>query len=152
MIFENFSAVFKSNGFDKLVKISGEYFFQLLGKVALPHSLRRHVIADRYVYDTMVNMGVSLDYSADRVACTVRRFLRLCITPDAVIYLDAPPEVVLQRKDDIPSLEYEKRRRACYLALAGKFGFIWLDATLPLEELKAQLEKKLVLLFEAGKP
>ena len=127
-----------------------EYFFQVLFKVTIPGILHRHIIADRYVYDTMVNMGVNLGYSQSKLETAIRRFLKLCPKPDITIHLDAPPVVVVQRKGDIPSLEYEEKRRLFYLKLAEESDFVNLDATLPLAELKEQLGRHLEQLLREG--
>lgn len=47
-----------------------------------------------------------------RLAC------RLMPQPDRIIFLDAPPDVLLSRKQEVPAERLEKARRT-YLALCG---------------------------------
>lgn len=54
--------------------------------------------------------------------------------PDTVVYVDCPGEVAMSRKDDAPNLEYLLDRRKLYLALAGKYGWIKVDGTMPVDE------------------
>ena len=54
--------------------------------------------------------------------------------PDIVIYLDAPPEVLLSRKQEVPR-EALERSRAAYLELAASHPrFRIVDASKPLEQ------------------
>jgi thymidylate kinase len=54
--------------------------------------------------------------------------------PDIVFYLDAPPEILLSRKNEVPKAALE-RSRAAYLRLAGESRIIHvIDAARPLDE------------------
>jgi thymidylate kinase len=54
--------------------------------------------------------------------------------PDIVFYLDAPPEILLSRKNEVPKAALEKSR-AAYLRLAGESRIIQvIDAARPLDE------------------
>ena len=54
--------------------------------------------------------------------------------PDIVFYLDAPPEILLSRKNEVPKAALEKSR-AAYLRLAGDSRIIHvIDAARPLDE------------------
>lgn len=120
-----------------------EYFSQLLFKVILPVTCQRHTIADRYVYDTLLNMAVNMNQSPEKLRQRIHRFLKLCPAPVIVFHLDATPEVVMKRKSDIPALEYEAKRRQLYLILAKDFHFVSLDAQAPLEEIKSRIGRQL---------
>ena len=55
--------------------------------------------------------------------------------PDVIFMSDVPAEVALDRKDDIPSLEYAQELRRMYLFAARQEGAIVLDGTRPPKEL-----------------
>jgi thymidylate kinase len=73
----------------------------------------RHFYSDYHAFDVVDRPGRSL---ARRVHGLV--LSRVYPKPDLVIYLDAPPEVMLARKGE-GSLEALERRRGEYLALAA---------------------------------
>jgi thymidylate kinase len=76
----------------------------------------RVVIFDRYVYDALLPAGGELS-----PVKSVRRWLlgRLVPSPDLVLLLDAPAEVLYQRSGEHSVAILEKRRRD-YLALEGR--------------------------------
>ena len=63
------------------------------------------------------------------------RLVSQCLPqPDIVFYLDAPPEILLSRKNEVPEAALEKSR-AAYLRLAGESPIIHvIDAARPLDE------------------
>jgi len=72
------------------------------------------VIIDRYYYDFFVDLK---RYRLDIPNWLVRLGYRLVVKPDLVFYLDADPEVLQRRKQEVP-LEETARQRKSYLALA----------------------------------
>jgi thymidylate kinase len=99
-------------------------------------SVRRGVIVlfDRHFFP---------DYYADDVAAQQRTLgrrvhgfvlSRVYPVPDLLVYLDAPPELLLARKGE-GTLESLERRRQDYLSLADQTShFVTIDASQPLEE------------------
>jgi thymidylate kinase len=88
----------------------------------------RHFFADYYAYD----VAVKPHRTASR---RLHGFIlaRLYPKPDLVIYLDAPAEVLLERKGE-GTLESLERRRREYLELGAVLhGFAVVDANRPLE-------------------
>ena len=85
----------------------------------------RLVIADRYYHDALVDMGVNFGSSAP----PPRGFFRFFPKPDRVVVLDAPEEVVFERKRDVRSLAYLQQRRPLYLDLARRHGWPVVDAS-----------------------
>jgi thymidylate kinase/glycosyltransferase involved in cell wall biosynthesis len=83
------------------------------------------VIADRYYYDALVDMGANFGSSPPEPHGLFRAFP----TPDRVIVLDVPEEVAIGRKPDVPSLDYLKQRRPLYLELAARNGWPVVDAS-----------------------
>jgi thymidylate kinase len=60
---------------------------------------------------------------------------------DVCLFLNVSEEVAFSRKDDIPSAEYLRERKARYLALAGAYDFHEVNADAPLEEVLSEARK-----------
>jgi thymidylate kinase len=103
----------------------------------------RHFFFDYYAYDIAGGPGRS----------TSRRVHGYLLAhaypkPDLVIYLDAPADVLLARKGE-GTIETLERRRSDYLALeqtARRWAVV--DATLPLEEVKASVGATIAAVLE----
>ena len=88
----------------------------------------RHFFADYYAYD----VAAKTNRSASR---RLHGFIlsRLYPRPDLVIYLDAPAEILLERKGE-GTLDSLERRRLEYFELGRVLaGFSIVDASQPLE-------------------
>jgi thymidylate kinase len=104
-----------------------DYIWQLLSKIWLPHFRRINLVCDRYFYDTIIDLTVDLAYSTDTCQRLLKVFHLLAPRPDVTFLIDLPVEVAFARKEDIPSLEYLRRRRELYNHVSGKYGFVPLD-------------------------
>jgi predicted ATP-grasp superfamily ATP-dependent carboligase len=94
----------------------------------------RHFFVDYHAYDVAPRAGRSLGRRVHGLVLS-----RLYPRPDLVVYLDAPPEVLLARKGE-GSIGALERRRGDYLALADVVpAFAVVDATRPLAEVTAQV-------------
>lgn len=91
------------------------------------------IVADRYLFDVSVNLGLTLGWSPDDVVSFIRRRLSGMQLPEFRVFLRVSPEVSLSRKDDIPDIEYLRLRFSYYEAIARAFGFVERDGTLPIE-------------------
>ncbi|MBC8405520.1 MAG: glycosyltransferase [Planctomycetes bacterium] len=116
------------------IMVGFEYFFQMLWKVRIPLWRGHVILADRYVHDICVAFAANSDEDQTTLNKRVRRWSRLVPTPDLKLFVDVPPEVSIQRKDDIPDLEYLTSRRNRYLAMAEASDFMALDGTLSREQ------------------
>ena len=112
-----------------------DYTPQVFRKVAIPLIQGKNLVSDRYVYDTLINMGLNMNYNALRIAHSINAFFRFFPRPDITFLIDVPEEVAFSRKDDIPDIEYLRERRHIYLELAKIFQMYILDGTKPLEVL-----------------
>jgi thymidylate kinase len=56
-----------------------------------------------------------------------------------VLLIDAPEEVAIKRKDDIPSITHLSERRELYLSLAKQYGFTIIDGTNTLPALQSTI-------------
>jgi dTMP kinase len=62
--------------------------------------------------------------------------LNLLPKPDLVFLVNLPEEVAYQRKDDIPSVDYLKKKRAVYLRMEKKYKMTIIDGSKELADLK----------------
>jgi dTMP kinase len=115
-----------------------DYLFQTMIRIGNLSSIRRQIIFDRYVYDTVLNASLTANWSPDITQWLVRALLRVLPKPDVVFLIDLPELVAFERKNDIESVEYLQERRELYLEMADVFGFIKLDG---LEDPKTILSK-----------
>ncbi len=104
------------------------------------------VVSDRYVHSSLAYQGAAgLDLK------WIKEVNRFAIKPDLVIYLDVPPEVVIERIKRKPSvmetLENQRRVRELYLKLVEEGELVLLNGNRPIEEVaKDVLEGALKLL------
>jgi thymidylate kinase len=103
-------------------------------------SLGRIVIVDRYSYDADVSSTETTDWRA-RVSAPVLK--RMTPDPDVIVLLDAPAEVMHDRKGehDVHTL---RRLRSGYLALADRNPrVVVVDATRPREDVAREVSAML---------
>jgi len=96
----------------------------------------RLVVFDRYPFDALLPPArpIGLARRAGRWVVA-----RACPSPDVVVLLDAPAEVMHRRKAEHP-IEVLERRREQYLGLASRLGRVEIvDAGQPPEELRRSL-------------
>lgn len=111
------------------IMVGLEYYFQMLWKVRIPLWRGQVVLADRYVHDLCVAFAANSEEDQETLNRRVRFWSRFVPTPQLKFFVDVPPEVSIERKDDIPDLEYLTSRRNRYTALAEATGFTALDGT-----------------------
>ena len=119
-----------------------DYAFQVFLKVKIPLLFGKCVVCDRYLYDTIIDFGVYLDYPNKEVKTILGKYLRLFPKSDLVFFIDVQEEIAFQRKDDTPSVEYLKERRKFYLDVGKEFGINVLDGAKGLQELLLEIEKR----------
>ena len=122
---------------------------QLLEEQVLPAiKTGKTAILDRYYYSTAAYQGSVMDgYGPGWVTALAEDWLRLP-EPDLVIYLDGDPEKLAPRKTgekdriEARGLDYQKKVRATYLALADYRRHIFnvVNAERPVEEVRKEIE------------
>ena len=116
------------------------------------------VVADRYLFDVVVNIAVATGMEPEETVALARRVASKFRFPAALYYLRAEPALSLQRKDDIPDASYLALRLRHYDAIAKAFPFEWLDAARPIElavegllpGVRAVADQKLVLFVHSN--
>jgi thymidylate kinase len=113
----------------------------------LPRKIRSTLILfDRYFFDVIVDPR-RLRYGGPR---WIPVFLAKCIpAPDLVFYLDAPPAVLLSRKQEISASEIERQRHT-YLDLTHNLPNAHkIDVSKPLPEVIDSVERIIVEFLES---
>jgi dTMP kinase len=116
-------------GYEALVML--DYAPQLLWRVAVPLYRYEYVVCDRYFYDTLLTdlCGDVVRTPEEAVSKYDRFYSRLVPDPDHEFYVEIDPEVSMERKDDVPAIEYLEERKAFYDRFAETFDLTRLDGT-----------------------
>lgn len=86
------------------------------------------VVSDRYLWDSSVDLAITLGQPPEWLANRLNRLVdRLAPRPDRAFFIDLPAEEAYRRKDDIPSFEYVQKRVGYYRSLARSQGLQVLD-------------------------
>lgn len=110
--------------------VIAEYIFQITIKLTIPYRLGYSIICDRYVYDTVINdISLYAGLSVDETKDLLRKAWNCIPKPDIVFLIHVPEHVALQRKSDIPSLNYLRIRNRLYSEIADCQKFLLLDGT-----------------------
>lgn len=112
-----------------------EYWFQVFYKVIIPLLIGRVVICDRYVFDVVINISSNLNLDETRFIKLLRLWLSCFPKPDLLIFVSVPPEVSLSRKNDIPDIDYVKKRHKYYKIVNRYWDAILIDGTRPMNEI-----------------
>ncbi len=126
------------------------YWFQVIRKVYIPLRLGRNVLSDRYVYDTVVDLAIDLDYSEQAMTSRLGQILRLVPRPDLIFYVDVPEQTAFARKEDVPSIQFLREKKNCYEKIVGNLAKIVLDGSKPLAELRDKVERHGLAFFTKG--
>jgi len=103
-------------------------------------SSTRVVLLDRYLYDSLIDI-VSGYGGGEEVLkqLLASKAARIFPRPDMVVLLDLEPAEAMRRKDDIPSLGYLEERYDLYHVVAREVGAVTVDASRPLENVRAAI-------------
>ena len=112
------------------ILVMADYAPQLFARVLLPLYKHDYVVCDRYFYDTLLT-----DLSGDVISTPqqaidrYRCYSRLVPSPDFEFYVCIAPEIAMERKDDIPDIEYLRDRKSFYDSFAEANDMTILDGT-----------------------
>ena len=115
-----------------------------------PRRIRtRLVVFDRYYHDIIADPLRYRIAPGSLAARLARMLARRVPQPDLVFVLDASPETLLARKQEVPAAEC-RRQRAAYLEIAREFANVRVvDAELPLEQVTARVLQHVLAALEA---
>lgn len=120
-----------------------DYLLQTFLQVGFLRLRRVYLIADRYIFDAILNASLTANLSLDVSGRIVDMLLKVFPQPDVVFLIDIPEEVAFARKNDIQSVEYLRERRHVYLEMADRYGFIKLDGQAEPQAILAQAKRAL---------
>ncbi len=131
----------------RLLYYAADYIIGYMLKIAPYARWRRTlVIFERYYYDFIVDPLRARIKLPEWIAKSLLKFIP---QPDIVIYLDAPPEVILSRKQEVPADEV-KRQVHSYRALMNELSNAYIiDATKPVSEIVREICRKVIEKTEA---
>ncbi len=115
-----------------------------------PRLVRSRLVAfDRYYHDILAD-PLRYRIAPGSLAESMARLLaRRVPQPDLIFVLDAAPEILLARKQEVPEAEC-RRQRAAYLQLAREFpNARVIDASLPVEQVTARVLQHVLAALEA---
>tara|TARA_B100000959_G_C14925223_1_gene601228 strand:+ start:214 stop:882 length:669 start_codon:yes stop_codon:yes gene_type:complete len=123
--------------------IVAEYLFEVFFKIIIPRKLGYSIIADRYVYDTIINdISLDLGISIDETNRIINKFFRFLPKPDITFLVDVDEKLAFSRKNDIPSISYLEERKKHYVGL--DFNEIFkVDGSCEIETLEKIVMKKI---------
>lgn len=99
-----------------------EFRAQIFWNVTLKHALGTTLLIDRYIYDNAVTYAANLGLGEEYMRRTIEKKWRRAPKPDLIIYIKAPIDVCLSRKDDVPDPLYLEIREPLYDKIAQLYG------------------------------
>lgn len=111
-----------------------------LFKIRLPLLAGRTIVADQYIYDTLVDLSMILGCRPNELL--QGRLLRLFPRPNLTILLDADPEACAARHGNESREGYLARRKDLYSLLGSALGTERVDAELRPPEVQAEIRRK----------
>ncbi|MGI8771307.1 MAG: hypothetical protein ACR2JE_07710 [Acidobacteriaceae bacterium] len=125
----------------KAVYMASDYFAGYLARIR-PAMMRTHlVISDRYFYDMLID-SKRIRYGGPR--WLLRLIGKIIPKPELTLLLNAPPEVLWSRKQEVPFEEVVRQQKA-YLELAGRLkSVVVIDAAQPLETVIRQSQAAII--------
>ena len=101
--------------------------------------LRKNAVFDRYIYDVVLDLSISLKYSAAQIRELVKTVSRAVPKPQLAFFLDVPESVAIARKQDIHSLDSLRIRRELYKIISSECNMIVIDGSKSLEEIQKEI-------------
>jgi len=98
----------------------------------------RVVVCDRYVYSTLAYQGAAgLDLK------WIKQINRFALTPDLALFLDVPPEIVVQRlkpkRSVMETSQNQQRVREVYLRMVKEGRMVAVDGDKPVENVTDEI-------------
>jgi thymidylate kinase len=125
----------------KIFYLAADYFAGYLLRIRPAMIRTRLVIFDRFIYDLLVD-SKRVRYGGP--AWMLRLLARIVPGPELVILLDAPPEVLYSRKQEVPFDEVVRQRKD-YLSLVSQLpSAVVIDASQPLPDVLRDAEAAII--------
>lgn len=104
----------------------------------------KKIVFDRFYLDLFVDQGLNFGYSPEKIAGEIRRYRKMFPRIERFIYIRVSPETCFRRKDDIPGMEYLRKRYAVYELLSREREWVSVDGERPFEEVYAEIQSHIV--------
>ena len=111
-----------------------DYYPQYIFKVYLPSKFNDIIIADRYYVDFFIERGMLANWSPEKTYNKITSYQKIFLKPSSSIYLKISSETTMNRKDDIPSVEYLNDRMKYYDYIHSKLNSFVINAENSFEE------------------
>ena len=118
-----------------------DYRLQIIRKVTIPLIFGKNIVCDRYIYDTVVDISIDLNYSDEKLKKRIEQLLDFSSKPNLVFWVDLPEDVAFSRKKDVPSINFLQEKRNLYKKIGTEFDVIVLDGTKNLQKLNEMVEE-----------
>lgn len=128
----------------KMLYLLLDYWVGYVRKVRLQTIRSKLVIFDRYFYDILVDPERAL-YGGPR--WLPKLLSRLIPQPEIVFVLNAPPDVLWSRKQEMPYKEVIRQQRDFRELARCIPGAVVIDASRPLEEVIRQVQQAMIYYF-----
>lgn len=129
-----------------------DYVIQVLFNIGVPLHFGETIICDRYVYDVVASIGVSLDYHPKRILKLLDRCLSFLPKPDMVFLIDLPEPMAYQRKNDIVSVDFLSLYREIFLEMGRRHVMTILDGRMAPQQLEELVETEVMRYLVEGTP
>lgn len=117
-----------------------DYAPQLLYRLAPRMLTSDFIICDRYLFDTLLtDLSGTVIETPEEATSRYEHYSKLVPSPEYMFYLQIPVAVAYERKDDIPSEDYLRERKAFYDVFAKAFNMTELSGTHDVDRLVEQV-------------
>lgn len=119
-----------------------DYSLQVLIKIKPYLILRKSVVCDRYIYDTLIaDLSLNTTQTLPQAKHIINCLLCILPKPNLTFLIDLPEEVAYHRKTDTPSIEYLRQQRKMYIELANEYGMVVIDGLQTCDSLEAEVQR-----------
>ena len=118
-----------------------DYTIEFRRKTKVAFKSGKNIVFDRYYLDLFIDQGINFDSSPSQIEKMIKRYSFLFPDMDETIYIRVHPQVCLERKDDIPNIDYLNVRWNIYEYLAQTFGWKIIDGEQSLEKVYNEIKK-----------
>lgn len=125
--------------------LMADYAPQLCYRLVRPLLTADYVVCDRFFYDTLLtDLGGDVIRSPEEAVRRYQWYARVLPTPDYEFYIEISPETSMERKDDVPAIEYLEDRKSFYDYFASELEMHCLDGSRSPEALAAAVVKEII--------
>lgn len=116
-----------------------DYFLVSMVKILAASLRNKHLLFDRYYFDFVIDQSINFQWDPETTWRVIKRLGHWFPGVQRVIFIDVSPEVAIRRKDDIPDLEYLRKRAAKYRYLGEKLHWVKINGDQAFDEVTADI-------------